>query len=318
MWILNHSYDKTTCKVSLKSILPDLTKNNYTYIMTIRCLIRVINSLLLEEMNELQRIGIDAGGSLIKLAYVEQEQLHVKSYRYEERDSLMNWLHMLAPQVNVYGTGGRWQDLSRIIQHSTVTVEEFPATVRGADYLLNKEIGSPKEYILVNIGTGTSIFHVDNGAFERVMGSGIGGGTWMGIGSLLTDSKKSFRELVELSAAGNHQQVDLLVKDIYGEQQAPLTKELTAANFGKLELLKTSTHADQLHALTQLIGEVILSLAGTVMQSKNVEKVVFIGSTVHGNKPLQDVLTSFQDMLAYEAIFLEMGAYAGAIGALVE
>lgn len=266
----------------------------------------------------MQRIGIDAGGSLIKLAYVERERLHVKTYQYPEKDSIMNWLHMLAPQVHIYGTGGRWQDVSRIIRQSTETVEEFPAIVRGADYLLSKEVGSPKEYILVNIGTGTSIFHVYNGSFERVIGSGIGGGTWMGIGSLLTGNEKSFRELVELSAAGNHLQVDLLVKDIYGEQQAPLIQELTAANFGKLELLKTSTHADQLHALTQLIGEVILSLASTVMQSKNVGKVVFIGSTIQGNKPLQNVLTSFQEMLAYEAIFLEMGAYAGAIGAMLE
>ncbi|MCF3944398.1 type II pantothenate kinase [Oceanobacillus alkalisoli] len=266
----------------------------------------------------MQRIGIDAGGSLIKLAYVEQSQLHVKTYPYQDKNSFVNWLHMLAPDTHVYGTGGRWEELSKILQQPTVTTAEFPSIVRGTDYLLSKETNVPEEYILVNIGTGTSIFHVNNGEFERVLGSGVGGGTWLGIELLLAGCGKTFRELVELSASGNHYHVDLLVKDIYGEQHAPLTQELTAANFGKIQFLNESSQADQLRALTQLIGEVIISLAATVMNSKDVRKVVFIGSTIQGNKPLRDVLSIFREMLAYEPIFLDKGAYAGAIGSMVE
>lgn len=265
----------------------------------------------------MKRIGIDAGGSLIKLAYEEKGLLHVKTYSYNQQEQLAKWLQMLAPDAHIYGTGGRWNQLKASMKQPNHTVEEFTAIVQGTNYLLEEFPEKIDEYILVSIGTGTSIFHVKGQSFERVLGSGVGGGTLMGLGSLIAKGK-SFRELVELSAKGNHQNSDLLVKDIYGEQHAPLTGELTAANFGKVHLQEEHSEADLLRSLTQLIGEVILSLAGNVAAIKGVGKIVFVGSTVEGNKPLQEVFLSFQEMLSYQPIFPDKAAYAGAIGALLE
>ncbi|KAJ1418261.1 Type II pantothenate kinase [Sesbania bispinosa] len=71
-------------------------------------------------------------------------------------------------------------------------------------------------YLLVNIGSGVSMIKVDgDGKFERVSGTNVGGGTFWGLGRLLTKCK-SFDELLELSQKGDNRSTDMLVGDIYG------------------------------------------------------------------------------------------------------
>lgn len=261
------------------------------------------------------KIGIDAGGTLIKLAYEEKGKLHVKTYNYSEKKALVQWLNMLAPEATLIGTGGKWPELAEELNQKQQTTDEFTALVNGTRYLLETEGKPSDEFILTSIGTGTSIFHVKKNDFERILGSGIGGGTFIGLGTLLTQTNQ-FYEIVKLAQQGNHQKSDLLVKDIYGPFEAPLLGNLTAANFGKAHLNKENTKADHAAALNQLIAEVILSLSGQAALSKNIPDIVFVGSTLQGNKPLRESIASFQDMLQFTAIFLEKGAYAGSIGAL--
>lgn len=52
--------------------------------------------------------------------------------------------------------------------------------------------------------------------YERIGGTSMGGGTFWGLGSLLTKAK-GFDELLQLASEGDHRNVDLLVKDIYGK-----------------------------------------------------------------------------------------------------
>lgn len=70
--------------------------------------------------------------------------------------------------------------------------------------------------------------------YERIGGSATGGGTFWGLGSLMTKAK-SFDELLELAENGDHRSVDMLVKDIYGGNYNAmgLTSDLIACSFGK-------------------------------------------------------------------------------------
>ena len=52
--------------------------------------------------------------------------------------------------------------------------------------------------------------------YERIGGTSMGGGTFWGLGSLLTKAR-GFDELLQLASEGDHRNVDLLVKDIYGK-----------------------------------------------------------------------------------------------------
>ncbi|KAK4766632.1 hypothetical protein SAY87_008274 [Trapa incisa] len=51
-------------------------------------------------------------------------------------------------------------------------------------------------YLLVNIGSGVSMIKVDgDGKFERASGTNVGGGTYWGLGRLLTKCKRSISYL---------------------------------------------------------------------------------------------------------------------------
>ena len=80
----------------------------------------------------------------------------------------------------------------------------------------NEQTNKRPRYLLVNIGTGVSMLLVEReGVFRRVGGTALGGGTFFGLVSLLTGCD-SFQEAISLALQGNHMNVDLLVRDIYG------------------------------------------------------------------------------------------------------
>jgi type II pantothenate kinase len=71
-------------------------------------------------------------------------------------------------------------------------------------------------YLLVNIGSGVSICCIKNrNEWQRVGGTSMGGGTFWGLGRLLT-GVSNFDELLALAGTGRREGVDTLVKDIYG------------------------------------------------------------------------------------------------------
>jgi len=72
--------------------------------------------------------------------------------------------------------------------------------------------------MLVSIGSGVSMIKVNptTGAFERVSGTMIGGGTLMGLSNLLT-GVNNFDDIIKHCEKGDNSNVDMLVKDIYGD-----------------------------------------------------------------------------------------------------
>lgn len=263
----------------------------------------------------MNRIGIDAGGSLVKMVFEEKGELHYRKYAITEIDSFIQWLNMTVPTAKLVVTGGKSYLVKEKTSHLVTIVNEFEAMAEGARYLLEQEFHLlHEEFILISIGTGTSIYHVTPSNFERVIGTGIGGGTFIGLGTLLAGTS-NFTELVERAGSGDRKKIDLLVRDIYGSNETPLIGDLTAANFGKAHLSQDATKDDQLASTIQLIAETIILLANQVAQIKDVSKLVFVGSTLSGNHMLRKVLGEFSQSLGREALFPTNGAFAGAIGA---
>eukprot|EP00944_MAST-04C_sp_MAST-4C-sp1_P000423 g423.t1 len=91
-------------------------------------------------------------------------------------------------------------------------------------------------YLLVNVGSGTSIIKVTGTQeYQRVSGSTIGGGTYLGLCRLLTHLD-SFEEISKVEKSGRVAAVDLLVKDIYGDgsKALGLKADTIASSFGKV------------------------------------------------------------------------------------
>ena len=70
---------------------------------------------------------------------------------------------------------------------------------------------------------------------NHIAGTATGGGTFWGLGKLLTGAR-DFDELLSLAEQGDHRKVDMLVKDIYGADYTALglPADLIASSFGNI------------------------------------------------------------------------------------
>ncbi|WP_210366071.1 type II pantothenate kinase [Bacillus sp. REN3] len=258
-------------------------------------------------------IGIDAGGSLIKMAFEENRVLHFKKYPIAQMEEAMEWLKIFSADRKIILTGGKAGILKTNHFPAARIADEFTASCEGASFLLEqKNLLPQKKFLLVNVGTGTSWFTIDGDKQERILGSGVGGGTFMGLGKLLGGNKE-FTDLVELSGKGTRGNVDLLVKDIYHPDQPPIPGELTASNFAKTA--NEATAADRIAAVSNLIAETLTLLTVQAAALQQTSSAVFIGSTIAGNNPLQESLKTYLGMSGIEPVFLPDGEFSGAIGA---
>eukprot|EP00794_Sanderia_malayensis_P002825 gene2825-3265_t len=143
-------------------------------------------------------------------------------------------------------------------------------------------------YLLVNIGSGVSILKVDSeDKYERIGGTSTGGGTFWGLGSLLTDAKE-FDELLNLANKGQHKNIDMLVKDIYGGDYTLLNLpgDLPASSFGKAARSfkdhfekKNVSPCDVVKSLLHMICNDIGQISSLYAQLHGLKRLFFGGRT---------------------------------------
>lgn len=259
-----------------------------------------------------KKIGIDIGGSLIKLAFEEKGSIRLKKYPASEVATVLQWLKIIG--INTIAlTGGRAGGIKEKFFPDAKIIHEFEGNHLGVNWLLRqKNLFGFEKYLLVNIGTGTSWYKVENNHCKRILGSGIGGGTLMGLGSYLTKTD-DFSSLVKLASFGDRKNVDMLVKDIYKIEDPKINGELTASNFANLK--EGAKKEDIDNALLQMIGETLFLLTKQAAKRESLQKVVYIGGAISENPHLKMILTSFQDQMEGTPYFLENGEYCGAIAA---
>ncbi|WP_042473548.1 type II pantothenate kinase [Bacillus ndiopicus] len=266
-------------------------------------------------------IGIDAGGTLTKMAYFnERDQLVLESFPSNDLLRVKEWLKQ-HPNVEEIGlTGGRTEQLREQLEtmKSIEYILEFEATLKGVQYLLVQEGHEIDDAIITNIGTGTSIHYMGNGQHVRVGGTGVGGGTLVGLAALLT-GHRDFKEITKLASNGVRENIDLLVRDIYQGMDTPIAGDLTASNFGKVGITAATEHPqeDILATVQGLVGEVITTLSIQFAEQKETEHIVYIGSTLADNADLQKVIANYTLLKKHKPIFLQDKGYAGAVGALL-
>jgi type II pantothenate kinase len=265
----------------------------------------------------LKKIGIDAGGSLMKIVIEEKGKLTYKKYPIEKLDEAMGWLSILAQQAEVNVTGGKAEYLKKRYFPQARVVTEFKATCVGTNYLIKKSrLQVASKFLLVNIGTGTSWYLIEGEKTERILGSGIGGGTFMGLGKLLS-SKTEYSQLAEQAKDGDRANIDLLVKDIYHPGEPPIEGTLTASNFAKAAIPAGYSESDVMAATVNMIAETIVLLSNQTAKLYQTKEIVYIGSTLIENPTLQVGLERYSSMVGLIPYFLPDGEYCGALGSLI-
>ncbi|ATP39720.1 type II pantothenate kinase [Solibacillus sp. R5-41] len=266
-------------------------------------------------------IGIDTGGTLTKLAYLdENKELKLTVFPSTDMHLVKEWLEQ-HPHVDEIGlTGGRTEQLRDVLypMKSIEYIVEFEATLKGVRYLLEQEGQSIHQSIITNIGTGTSVHYMDGNSHVRVGGTGIGGGTLIGLSTIMTGIT-DFGEIKNRASDGNRAGIDLLVKDIYQGMDMPISGDLTASNFGKVGITDEHNYetSDILATVQGLVGEVITTLSIQLAEHHQAEHIVYIGSTLTDNEQLKKVIEHYTILKKHKPVFLQDYGYCGAVGALL-
>lgn len=266
-------------------------------------------------------VGIDTGGTLTKIAYIDVEgNLQLEVFRSNNMEQIKKWLGE-HPEVEEIGlTGGRTEQLKDVLKtmKSITYMMEFEATLKGVKYLLKRDGHEFDKAIISNIGTGTSIHYMVGDHHERISGTGIGGGTLVGLGALTT-GESDFNTIKSLAANGSRHSIDLLVQDIYQGMETPIAGTLTASNFGKVAITQETEHSKEnvLATVQGLVGEVISTLSIQLAKERAVDHIVYIGSTLTDNQHLKDVIGHYTILKEHQPIFLDHCGFSGAIGALL-
>ncbi|MGB8000545.1 MAG: type II pantothenate kinase, partial [Anaerobacillus sp.] len=240
-------------------------------------------------------IGIDAGGTLIKTAHKIEGDYHFQTFLTSKLEDLAIWIKEFHPEAILMVTGGKQKAVAKLVDNSVEMINEFQAMANGIRTILkNNSIQLPEGFLIVNVGTGTSIHSMNDTSSDRLGGSGIGGGTLMGLAYLLT-GHHDFEKIVELAEKGVRDGIDLKVKNIYDGEESPIDGNLTASNFGFLDQLKRRElrEEDILACLVGMIAEALLMVAIPFARSIQSQTIVFIGSTFQSNPVFEQLVQQF-------------------------
>jgi len=149
---------------------------------------------------------------------------------------------------------------------------------------------SKKESVIIsNIGTGTSVIEATKDKITHLGGTGIGGGTIIGLSKELIHST-TFENILRLADSGDLSKVDLLIEDISVSGISFLDPKSTASNFGKM--LDTANKEDIALGIINLVYQVIGVISVFAAKSKNADSVLITGNgskNAIGKKILEEI-----------------------------
>lgn len=261
-------------------------------------------------------VGIDAGGTLIKVAYTDGSGIRFAKYPIADIHRVAEWINGVE-DAKVCVTGGKSTVLKTFLNESVREMVEFEATHLGVQHLLETMGRTDDAYLVTNVGTGTSIHCIQDNMQERLGGTGIGGGTLIGLSHLLT-GLTDFDEIVRLAKNGSRERIDLKVKHIYEDKEPPISGELTASNFGQ-NLFSISDELSQeelLATVIGLVGETVSTISVQAARQCRSSTIIYIGSSFIDNPLLKEVVESYTILRGSTPLFLENGEFSGAVGAM--
>lgn len=271
-------------------------------------------------------IGIDVGGSTTKIVGFKTDG--------DKRELIPpQFVKANDPITAIYGAFGKFtdengiriQDIDKVlmtgvgssyVKHdlygiNCVRVPEFDCIGKGGLFL-----SGLSNAVVVSMGTGTAIVHAEKGAAMRYLGgTGVGGGTLMGLSKLLVGAGDigHISEFVECGDLGN---VDLRIKDMTASGTAPvMNADMTAANFGNVS--DVATKSDIAKGISNLVYETVGMVSIFASRSVGVTDIVLTGNLTR----LPSCIRKFEEFnhLGYGVRFVvpELSEFSTAIGCAI-
>ena len=276
--------------------------------------------------------SVDFGGSTIDV--ISWENGEIKSRRSFERyprylsvmpvDFLKERKNLFKDAEKIYVTGGKSRLLAATFSGIPVNkVNEIDAIGRGGYFLLKKAMPSAGldkigRVLVVSMGTGTCMVEVGIGkkgylGSEHVGGTGVGGGTFMGLCKQLLD-ETSPDCLKKMFLRGDRKKVDLSVYDIVGSGIGVVPGEATASNLAKISRSIDFSKNDLAAGIVNLVGQTIGILASFAAKARKCDLVLLCGKLTDMEQVTEAVLYTGK-MHHVKMLVPDQAGYVSAYGA---
>ena len=265
-------------------------------------------------------LGIDVGGSTTKIVGFDQDKKLIDPIFVRGSDQITsiygafgkftseNGLSLADVKgIKVTGVGASFLDKG-IYSLRCDKVSEFESIGRGGLYLS----GLPRA-LIVSLGTGTACVYADtSGECEYLGGTGIGGGTLMGLSRLLL-GMDNVKHIYQLAEEGDLGRVDLKIEHITRKDHfSAMQPELTVANFGKLSDI--AEKGDIALGILNLVFEAVGTTAKFAASTKGLKDIVLIGNLTDIPQAKR-IFGGIGEMLGVNFIIPEHSQFGTVIGA---
>lgn len=229
-------------------------------------------------------LGIDIGGSTTKIVGVKDGKI-IEPLTVEAKD----------PIASASGALGKFLSVNKL---SLTSIEKVVITGVGASFitgdLLGLKVEKVEEFkalgygglflsglqkaIIVSMGTGTAFVKANQGSIQHLGGTGVGGGTILGLSKAMANLS-SFDTILETARTGKPELVDLSVGDISRTEVGNLPSTITASNFGKMS--DQATKNDITRGILTMVFQVIGMLAIFAARAEKYQDIVLSGKLVN-------------------------------------
>ncbi len=262
------------------------------------------------------KVGLDIGGSTTKIVGMQDGKIIAREIvraadpvtsAFGAVGKLIND-HSISvndiEQINITGVGSGYPQ-APIFGIKTVVVEEFKATGLGGLYLSGLD-----HAVVVSMGTGTAYLEATKDSVRHIIGSGVGGGTLVGLGMALTGTADAVK-LSDMATSGDILKCDLTIGDITKNGVTGLPMNVTASNFGKAA--DDLSREDKMAGVFNLVYQAVGTVAVMASRQCNLKDVVFTGQLTD-LKECQQYLLPFEDLYGVNMIIPEDAVFATALG----
>ncbi len=209
-------------------------------------------------------------------------------------------------EVHITGVGSAFVE-GDIYGLPTVRINEFHANACGGLYLSRLE-----RAIIVSMGTGTAYVYADRSGSEYLGGTGVGGGTVVGLSKKLLGMSDP-QQIALLAEHGDLSNIDLRINDISKSAiNDILSANATAANFGKSSDL--ASREDIALGVLNMVYETIGMMAVFAARQKQIKDVVLIGNLA-GLPNAHVTFEALNKMFGMRFLIPEQSTFGTVIGA---
>ncbi|MDO4421638.1 MAG: type II pantothenate kinase [Eubacteriales bacterium] len=262
------------------------------------------------------KVGLDIGGSTTKIVGMKDGSIIAREIvraadpvtsAFGAVGKLIND-HSISvndiDQINITGVGSGYPQ-APIFGIKTVIVEEFKATGLGGLYLSGLD-----HAVVVSMGTGTAYLEATKNYVRHIIGSGVGGGTLVGLGMALTGTSDAVK-LSDMATSGDILKCDLTIGDITKNGVTGLPMNVTASNFGKAA--DDLSREDKMAGVFNLVYQAVGTVAVMASRQCNLKDIVFTGQLTD-LKECQQYLLPFEDLYGVNMIIPDDAVFATALG----